>query len=182
MARYTRLTRSEREELSLRLSWGWRYRQIARELDRSPSTLCREVRRNGVSVWHYRASCAQGKAARRRRYCCRRRLDESVRLRRWVFRRLRRCWSPEQIARRLPLVFARDGRMRLSHEALYTYLYVLPRGALRRELLSYLAPAPPAPSPAGPRRRSARPDSRPDQHRGTSGRGGPAHDTRPLGE
>src|SRR5680860_926538 len=33
---------------------------------------------------------------------------------------------------------ARDGSMRLSHEALYTYLYVLPRGALRRELLSYL--------------------------------------------
>ncbi len=138
MARYTRLTLLEREELSLRLSWGWSYRQIARELARSPSTLCREVRRNGVSVWHYRASRAQGKAARRRRCCGRRRLDENVRLRRWVFRRLRRCWSPEQIARRLPLVFARDGSMRLSHEALYTYLYVLPRGALRRELLSYL--------------------------------------------
>jgi len=98
MARYTRLTLSEREALSLRLSWGWSYRQIARALDRSPSTLCREVRRNGVSVWHYRASRAQGKAARRRR-CRRRKLDENVRLRRWVLRRLRRCWSPALVAR-----------------------------------------------------------------------------------
>lgn len=138
MARYTRLTLFEREALSLRLSWGWGYRQIARELHRSPSTLCREVQRNGVLVWHSRASCAQRQAVRRRRCCRLRRLDENVRLRRWVFRRLRQCWSPPQIACRLRTVFAQERSMRLSHEALYTYLYVLPCGALRRELLSYL--------------------------------------------
>lgn len=138
MAGYTRLTLLEREELSLCLLLGWRYREIAVHLQRSPSTVSREVRRNRLASGAYRAVAAQHRARRRRRYSHGRRLDRNVRLRCWVLQRLRRCWSPEQIARRLQMAFAHDESMRLSHEALYTYLYVLPRGALRRELLGYL--------------------------------------------
>ena len=53
--------------------------------------------------------------------------------RRWV-----KAWSPEQIARRLPIEFPNDKSMRISHEAIYQALYVQGRGALRRELVACL--------------------------------------------
>ena len=53
-------------------------------------------------------------------------------------RRWARAWSPEQIARRLPLDFPDDGTMRISHEAIYQALFVQGRGALRRELTACL--------------------------------------------
>ena len=53
-------------------------------------------------------------------------------------RRWRQAWSPEQIARRLPLDFPDDPVMRISHEAIYQALYVQGRGALRRELTACL--------------------------------------------
>ena len=53
--------------------------------------------------------------------------------RRWAM-----AWSPEQIARRLPLDFPDDDSMRISHEAIYQALYVQSRGALRRELTACL--------------------------------------------
>jgi IS30 family transposase len=48
------------------------------------------------------------------------------------------AWSPEQIARRLPLDFPADDSMRISHETIYQALYVQGRGALRRELTACL--------------------------------------------
>jgi len=59
-------------------------------------------------------------------------------LRRYVCRKLRLRWSPEQIARELVREYPENDTMRASHEAIYTYLYVLPRGELRKELLSCL--------------------------------------------
>jgi IS30 family transposase len=53
-------------------------------------------------------------------------------------RRWARAWSPEQIARRLPLDFPDDESMRISHEAIYQALYVQGRGALQRELVACL--------------------------------------------
>jgi IS30 family transposase len=47
-------------------------------------------------------------------------------------------WSPEQIANRLRLDFPDDSSMRISHEAIYQALYIQGRGALKRELVSYL--------------------------------------------
>ena len=138
MPSYRRLTLEEREELSLGLGQGRSLRALAVDLGRSASTLSREVRRNAPAQEPYRAAAAEARASARCRRARARCLDARPRLRRWVFRRLRRCWSPQQIAAGLKQAFPDDPRMRLSHEALYTYLYVLPRGALRRELLSYL--------------------------------------------
>lgn len=138
MPSYRRLTLEEREELSLGLGQGRSLRALAAALGRSASTLSREVRRNAPARALYRAAAAEARAGARC-HCVRARcLDARPRLRRWVWRRLRRCWSPQQIAAGLKQAFPDDPSMRLSHEALYTYLYVLPRGALRRELLSYL--------------------------------------------
>jgi len=53
--------------------------------------------------------------------------------RRWV-----KAWSPEQIAKRLPIDFPEDKSMRISHEAIYQALYVQGRGALKRELVACL--------------------------------------------
>ena len=138
MARYRRLTLDEREELSRGLAQGLNYRVLAEQLGRSASTIWREVRRNCHGGGSYRAADAQRQAAGRRARCYRRRLDHHERLRDWVFSRLKCCWSPQQIAQGLERTFPEDETMRLSHEALYTYLYVLPRGALRGELLGYL--------------------------------------------
>lgn len=138
MPSYRRLTLEEREELSLGLGQGCSLRALATELGRSASTLSREVRRNAPGREPYRAAAAEAYARHRRCRVRARCLDARPRLRRWVFRRLRRCWSPQQIAAGLRQAFPGDPRMRLSHEAIYTYLYILPRGALRRELLSYL--------------------------------------------
>jgi IS30 family transposase len=110
---------------------------MAAGLGRAASTLSREIGRNSAG-WDYRAVRAQRYARERRARCGCRRLDGDARLRRWVFGRLHRYWSPQQIARELKRRFARDPKMRLSHEALYTYLYVLPRGALKQELLACL--------------------------------------------
>jgi IS30 family transposase len=65
---------------------------------------------------------------------------------RWIGRRHGRrqhrrwatAWSPEQIAKRLPIDFPQDESMRVSHEAIYQALYVQGRGALRRELVACL--------------------------------------------
>lgn len=53
-------------------------------------------------------------------------------------RRWATAWSPEQIARRLPVEFPDDESMRISHEAIYQSLYVESRGALKRELVACL--------------------------------------------
>jgi IS30 family transposase len=59
-------------------------------------------------------------------------------LRTAVFTLLAQRWPPEQIARGLPQRYPHEPTMRISHEAIYTYLYVLPRGAFKRELVRYL--------------------------------------------
>ncbi len=139
MATYRRLTEHEREEISRQLSQGRRLNEIARSLGRSSSTLSREVRRNATGRSAYRASTAQWRAVSRARAPRRRRrLEVSPVLQAYVFARLRERWSPQQIARRLAIDYRDDVTMRISHETIYTYLYVLPRGALRKELLSCL--------------------------------------------
>jgi IS30 family transposase len=53
-------------------------------------------------------------------------------------RRWATAWSPEQIARRLPIEFPDDESMRISPEAIYQALFVQSRGALKRELVACL--------------------------------------------
>jgi len=142
---YRRLTFAEREEISRSLAAGASGRAIARQMARSPSTIARELRRTGkrrlrTRRRRYRAgfahhAAAQTGAARR---WGRRKLLRSASLQAAVHARLAQRWSPEQIARWLLTEYPDDATMRVSHETIYTYLYVLPRGALKRELLRCL--------------------------------------------
>lgn len=55
-----------------------------------------------------------------------------------VLKQLDQLWSPEQIAKRLKILYPIDMAMQISHESIYSYLYVQPRGALRKELVKCL--------------------------------------------
>lgn len=133
---YYRLSLAEREEISIQLSMGESYRTIALQLGRSPSTITREYARN-TGATGYRAVTAQRKAAQRYRRKSRK-LVACSSLRHYILTGLRKQWSPQQISARLKEHHPDDEAMRVSAETIYTYLYVLPRGELRRELLGYL--------------------------------------------
>ena len=87
----------------------------------------------------YRAVVAQQRATRLAHVPRRpRKLNQAPRLRQEVFALLAQCWSPEQIAQELALRYPTDPTMRLAAETLYTYLYVLPRGQLKRQVIAAL--------------------------------------------
>jgi transposase, IS30 family len=116
------------------------FQTIAKSLHRSVSTISREVSRGGCNVSTYRAGKANRRAVRnsKKRKAGKYRIDERIRLKRYIYRKLRLKWSPEQIAKTLKKHYPSDTSMHISPEAIYTYLYVLPRGTLKKELLSCL--------------------------------------------
>ncbi|MFC1599340.1 IS30 family transposase, partial [Candidatus Omnitrophota bacterium] len=59
-------------------------------------------------------------------------------MRRFVLSHLAKNWSPEQIAKRLRILYPDDMEMRISHKTIYSYIYVLPRGRLKRKVISCL--------------------------------------------
>jgi IS30 family transposase len=127
----------EREEISRALALGESLRSIARALQRSPSTISREVRRHGGGC-SYRACEADKRAwdrALRPKAC---KLEQHRRLQRAVAGRLQRNWSPQQISVWLERQYPADQTMRVSHEAIYRTLFIQARGALKKELLGHL--------------------------------------------
>lgn len=139
MAPYQRLTLMEREEFSRMLATGYSLRAAARALQRAPSTLSRELARHRAGPVTYRAVPAHQRAQRWAHHPRKlRKLAIHLQLRRAVLTLLAQRWSPEQIAHGLLQRYPEDPTMRISHEAIYTYLYVLPRGAFKRELARYL--------------------------------------------
>ena len=139
MAQYRRMSLIEREELSRMLAAGSSLRAIGQALSRAPSTLSRELARQHASSVTYRAVSAHQRAQRWAHHPRKpRKLAVQPRLRTAVFSLLAQRWSPEQIARGLPQRYPHEPTMRISHEAIYTYLYVLPRGTFKRELVRYL--------------------------------------------
>lgn len=141
MKLYHRLQAEEREEISRQLALRQGIRQIAKILNRHPSTISREVRMGlgPKARWKYRAVKAERRATRnakkRKRGWYKLFHDE------WLFNivkeKLRLYWSPEQIAQWLKRTYDNE-EMSVSAETIYSYLYVLPRGELRKELISCL--------------------------------------------
>ena len=131
------LSLSEREEISRGLSVKRSFRAIARQLGRAPSTISREVMRNGGSA-AYRAARADRAAwdrALRPKTC---KLACHPGLRRTVSAKLRRKWSPEQIAGWLKRAFPGETHNQVSHETIYRSLYIQARGVLKKALLDHL--------------------------------------------
>jgi IS30 family transposase len=127
------LAMAEREEISRGVAAGQSCRQIAARLGRAPSSVSRELTRNG-GRHHYRAQAADAAAFGRAQRPKAAKLAVQPRLRAVVEAKLALRWSPEQIAGWLPLAYPQDPVMRVSHETIYLSLFVQSRGALRREL------------------------------------------------
>lgn len=131
------LTLAEREEISRCVATGQSLRSIAARLGRAPSTISREIQRNGGQRC-YRANEADQVAwdrACRPKTC---KLAENRALARLVAMKLQGLWSPEQIAGWLKLTYPEDESYHVSHETIYRSLYIQARGALKKELLQYL--------------------------------------------
>ena len=131
------LTPWEREEISRGIAAHESVRSIAKLLGRSPSTVSREISRNG-GYDRYSAPTADDAAWARTRRPKRCKLASSPRLRRAVARKLRLQWSPEQIAGWLKSTFPGDQTQHVSHETIYRSLFVQARGVLKKELLQHL--------------------------------------------
>lgn len=131
------LSLAEREEISRGIVADLSARSIASKLGRSPSTVSREINRNGGRA-NYRAIPADQNAwdqAQRPKRC---KLVRNRALARIVESKLRLLWSPEQIAGWLKRSFPADERYQVSHETIYRSLFVQARGALKKELQLYL--------------------------------------------
>lgn len=137
---YKRLSFIEREEISRGLAQNISFQEIARGLNRKPSTISREVRRSiGKGVSEYRAHIATARTMRRRlRQAPKRKLETNNTLKKFVLDRLKEYWSPEQIASHLQVVYPNNQEMRISKETIYRYVYVLPKGELKRSLVKAL--------------------------------------------
>ena len=131
------LSLAEREEISRGIVAGLSIRTIASQLRRAPSTVSREIRRNGGRC-DYRANQADEAAwqrAHRPKTC---RLAQNPALARIVAEKLQLEWSPRQIAGWLKYHYPDDETYQVSHETIYLTLFIQARGALKKELLKYL--------------------------------------------
>jgi IS30 family transposase len=131
------LTLAEREEISRSVAAGQSLRSIATRLGRSPSTISREIQRNGGEEC-YRANQADQAAwdrAHRPKTC---KLAENRALAHIVADKLQSQWSPEQIAGWLKRTYPSDENYQVSHETIYRSLFIQARGVLKKELLQHL--------------------------------------------
>ena len=131
------LTLAEREEISRAVVAGESIRSMAVRLGRAPSTISREIRRNGGRE-DYRASYADAATWDRARRPKRCKLRGNRALARIVAAKLRMFWSPEQIAGWLKHTYPCDESLHVSHETIYRSLFIQARGALKKELLEHL--------------------------------------------
>jgi IS30 family transposase len=131
------LTLAEREEISRAVVAGHSMRSIAAQLGRVPSTISRELKRNGGQAC-YRASRAEQAAWDRGRRPKAGKLAANRVLARLVAGKLRRQWSPEQVAGWLKRTYPDDTSRQVSAETIYRSLFIQARGALKKELVGHL--------------------------------------------
>ncbi|MEE8489507.1 MAG: IS30 family transposase [Acidimicrobiia bacterium] len=127
----------EREEISRGVAAGESLRMVAARLGRAPSTISRELARNGGRDG-YRAHRADRAAIRRARRPKPSKLATNPGLRQVVEDLLEEWWSPQQVARWLRGAYPEDQEMWVSHETIYLSLFIQGKGALRRELTDCL--------------------------------------------
>lgn len=136
---YSHLHSGERNRLQQFLNTGMSLRKIGIQLGRSASTLSREIRRTSSRRSDYDSSlaCVLCRERRRRGPV---KLREGSALRRHVFAQVQQGWSPQQISGKLRLM-SDPALPCVSHETIYRAIYILPRGAIRKELTAFLRQA-----------------------------------------
>lgn len=131
------LSLDEREEISRGLAANMTVRDIASHLNRSPSTISREINRHGGKE-NYRATVADQSAwknAQRPKICY---LDQHPVLKEIITNKLQLKWAPEQISGWLKQTYPNEPDMHVSHETIYKSLFIQARGTLKKELTQHL--------------------------------------------
>ena len=137
MKRSKKIQASERDQITVLLASKTSLREISRQLGRAFSSIREEVRRNSRDgVYH--AIKAEDLSRERNLVCRRTNPLKDPATYSHCIDKLRDGWSPEEIAKRLKTDYATDMTMQASYETIYTYLYCLPRGSLKKELLKCL--------------------------------------------
>ncbi len=140
MNNYHHLNPEERALIMLMLDDQYSLRQIAKRLDRNPSTISRELKRNKASPINYKANYA-GNLYRQRRLSCVKpfKLQEGnslyVIIQQWL---VHLKWSPEQISNRLKINYPDTPSMQVSPETIYAHIYAYPKGELKKTLVDSL--------------------------------------------
>jgi IS30 family transposase len=129
--KYSHLNLAEREEIAIGLENGKKQYEIAILLNRSPCTISREIKRNQpfINKVRYRANIAQLKTERRRKQNQRQRIPNKN-LRRFIYKNLRKGYSPEIIAFK---AYEQNSRWKTNHETIYQWIYTD-----RKDLIPYL--------------------------------------------
>jgi transposase, IS30 family len=136
---YRRITNREREEISRSLAAGKTIPEISQGLGRNRSSIYREIQRNsGKSGYRAFSASRRAQEAARSRREGKNKLGKEECLRNYVIQKLSEEWSPREISKRLKIEYAFDMAMQISHEGIYHYLYVLPRGELKQTLIRAL--------------------------------------------
>lgn len=138
--KYKRLGLEERVIIQTLLEENKSKAFIAKKLNRSRSTLTREINKWVAKPGEkYSATLADWCA--KDDYLNKRTSDKisaNSRLRFYVYKGLLKAWSPEQIAGRIKLDYPRDMSMRISHEAIYAHIYAHPQAQFNRKLIKLL--------------------------------------------
>jgi IS30 family transposase len=137
MKKYERLTFSERVKIESYLKIGKSQIEIALLIDRPKCTISREIKRNSASVYKAEIADFLYKIKSKHKHKGNKILYYPL-LEYYILLRLRQGWSPEQIANRLRKIKSNNKYMQISHESIYTYIYLKAKGELRKELISYL--------------------------------------------
>lgn len=140
MRKYKRVKYKDRIQIEAYKELGYSYRDIGKELGLSKSSIYREIKRHTDSKGIYKAEYAQKKSEQSissRKYG-KRILLQNTYLQRYVNINIELGWSPQQISNRLLQEYPDNNNMQISHETIYQYIYVLPRGSLKRTLIEGL--------------------------------------------
>ena len=122
---YTHITTSQRNELSALLRVKTKQRDIARLLKKDRTTIWREQRRNKDKDKKYHAGIAQEKTTDRQVKAHRqqRKIDNKTWLRHYIAEKIKRCWSPEQIAGRIKKKWQNDKHRHIGKDSIYKYIH-----------------------------------------------------------
>jgi len=137
MPNYQRITLHERVKIEKYLRKGLTKAKIARKLNRHPSSIGNEINRWGAPD-DYSSQLANWHALDERTKLKTKKFERFPELERLVIRLIKKKWAPEQISLWLRKHFPNEYRMNVSHESIYTFIYILPRGELRKELIGHL--------------------------------------------
>ena len=133
------ITLLERERMASLLFQNWTVKDIAYYLEKDESTMYREITRAGMDRYSYDPYRANKEARKLKKNQGRKKkINGNKKLKQFVLEKLRLRWSPQEIAKELKKIYPENKNMNISHETIYTYIYVLGRGSLKKQLLSCL--------------------------------------------